>query len=129
MYITAAQLDESLDISGNSPTKLIRNLLMVYFSPQVLANSSAFGNRKFPALDKGILAACLSESLQCQIEIFFAFAVIYILYNFDLEFVMKKFEGKVSRSVLVDAINDKCANYRRVRRPCEKKIEDPQEEN
>ena len=34
---------------------------------------------------------------------------------------MRKYDGKVSKSVLVDAINDKCANYHRVRQPQEGK--------
>ena len=61
--ITQLQLDEVIDCSGASPTKMIRNLLMVYFPPQTLAKSSCFGGRKFPALDKQIIGACLSESL------------------------------------------------------------------
>jgi hypothetical protein len=64
-------------------------LMMVFFKPDVLAASSCFGSRKFPQLDEDIVLACL-------------------------KFVMQKYP--VNKSVLVDAINDKCANYRRKRK-------------
>ena len=61
MFISRPQKDEVLDCSGNSPTKLIRLLLNVYFKLDVLAASSCFESRKFKALDKDVILACLSK--------------------------------------------------------------------
>jgi hypothetical protein len=59
--VSQPQLDEVVDCSGKSPTKLIRMLMMVFFKPDVLAASSCFGSRKFPQLDEDIVLACLSK--------------------------------------------------------------------
>ena len=63
VMISQPQLDELMDCSGGSPTKMIRNLMMVYFKPSTLAQSSCFGSRKYPALDKFVISACLSKCL------------------------------------------------------------------
>ena len=74
-------MDEAVDMSGSSPTKLIRNILMVFFSPQTLANSSAFGTRKFQALDKPILRACLSKYPYMLLFAFHFIAELVLLQN------------------------------------------------
>ena len=98
--------DEVIDCSSNSPTKLIRLLMNVYFTPDVLAVSSCFGSRKFQCLDKEIILACLSESPPLILDSFIHFHK-FIFFS-AAEFVTFKHPN-----VLVDAINDKCANYRR----------------
>ena len=62
VYLTRSQLDEAVS-SATTPTRLIRNLMMIFFTLETLANSSAFGNRNYKALDKMIITACLSEFL------------------------------------------------------------------
>ena len=58
-----SQLDEAVDQSGGSPTKLIRNLLMNFVTPSVQAKKlSCFGTRTFPALNKEIIDACFRKS-------------------------------------------------------------------
>lgn len=59
--LTQRQLDEAIDSSGNIATRLMRNLLSIFFSKDVLARSSAYGGRLNVALDKNILGACLSK--------------------------------------------------------------------
>ena len=56
MYLSKRQLEEAIDQSNNSPTKLIRNLLTVFFTPSVLASSSCGGTRKFPCLNRDVIA-------------------------------------------------------------------------
>jgi hypothetical protein len=87
VFLTQKQLDMAIDGAKNSPTRLIRNLMSVFFSPQTLATSSACGTRKHKALDSDIVQACI-------------------------HYVRSQFQH-VSKSTLVDCINDKCANYRR----------------
>ena len=70
VYLTQRQLDEAVDNSGNSPTKLVRNLMNVFFKPKVLAASSAFGLRKHPSLDK-IISACI-----CKHDIYLSHACL-----------------------------------------------------
>ena len=62
VYLTKRQLDEAVDQSCNSPSRLIRNLLMVFFTPSVMASSSCLGTRKFPALNNDIIGACFSKA-------------------------------------------------------------------
>lgn len=64
--LTKRQLDEALDSSRNMPTRLIRNLLAVFFPKDILAQSSAYGSRNNQALDPDILAACLSRFTFCM---------------------------------------------------------------
>ena len=63
--LSQRQLDESIAGSANSPTKLIRNLLSVFFKRETLAASSAYGGRTNPALDRDIIAACIRKSTYC----------------------------------------------------------------
>ena len=72
VLISQPQKDEVIDCSGNSPTKLIRLLMNVYFTLDVLAVSSCFGSRKFQCLDKDIILACLSE-LHLSLDLFIHF--------------------------------------------------------
>ena len=61
VYLTVRQLDEAEDQSSNCPTHLIRNLMMIFFTPTTLAASSCLGKRNYPALNKDIMGACLSK--------------------------------------------------------------------
>ena len=58
VYLTQRQLDEAINCS--STTKLIRNLMRVFFSREVLA-SSVLGKCSNPALDKHIVSACIHK--------------------------------------------------------------------
>lgn len=64
--LSQRQLDEAVDSSNHSPTRLIRNLISVFFTKEVLAASSAYGGRHNGALDQDILAACLSTFTSCN---------------------------------------------------------------
>ena len=66
MYLSKRQLEEAIDQSNNSPTKLIRNLLTVFFTPSVLASSSCGGTRKFPCLNRDVIAACIRKFTNCM---------------------------------------------------------------
>lgn len=61
--LSRRQLDEALDNSSGSSTKLIRNLMSVFFSKDVVAASSALGGRKNQALHQDIIGACLRKSI------------------------------------------------------------------
>jgi len=61
VYLTQRQLDEVVDSSGDVPTRLMRNLLATFFTPDILSKSSALGKGKHPALDPDILGACISK--------------------------------------------------------------------
>ena len=61
VYLTQKQLDAAVDASKGSPTKLIRNLMGVFFTPDVLAVSSAQGTRNNRALDSDIVQACIHK--------------------------------------------------------------------
>ena len=56
-------LHEAEDSSRGSPTRLMRNLIGVFFTKEVLASSSAYGGRKNKALDQDIMGGCLSKYL------------------------------------------------------------------
>ena len=58
---TKRQLDEAEGESNSSPTRLIRNLMSVFFSREELACSSCYGSRVNVALDRDIVLACISE--------------------------------------------------------------------
>lgn len=117
VYLSKRQLEEAVDQSCNSATRLIRNLLMVFFSPSVLASSSCLGTRKYPALNKDITGACFRESSHifgcyvkaCRVSRYFH--VTCKQFYKSLGFVQSR-HPTVMRSSLVDAVNDKCANYR-----------------
>jgi hypothetical protein len=101
VHATKAQIDEAVDTCNKFPTRLIRNLLMIFFKPEVLANSSAFGTRKFAALDKTILTACLCKFSNLN-HIFVNNGAF--VHCFFLEFAMSKYSS---------VLNDKSANFRR----------------
>ena len=62
VYLTQKQYDEVIDQSGNSPTRMIRNLMTVFFKPTTLAQSSCLGKRgKHPPLNQDVVSACLSK--------------------------------------------------------------------
>ena len=61
VYLTKWQLDEAVDQSCNSASRLMRTLLMVFFTPPVLASSRCLGTRKFPAPNEDITGACFSK--------------------------------------------------------------------
>ena len=61
VVLSQRQLDEVIDNSGNSPTRLIRNLMSSFFTREVLASLSALGGRMNKALDNDVIAACLSK--------------------------------------------------------------------
>lgn len=62
MYITQRQLDEAEAQSCGVATRLLRNLLMVFFTPNVMGASSCLGTRNFVALNQDIIGACFSKS-------------------------------------------------------------------
>ena len=61
IYLTRRQLDAAVDGAKNSPTRLVRNLMSVFFTPEILATSSAFGTRVHRALDKDIVETCIRK--------------------------------------------------------------------
>lgn len=61
VFITQRQLDECVSQSCGFPTRLLRNLLMVYFTPAVLGSSSCLGTRNFTALNPEVTGACFSK--------------------------------------------------------------------
>ena len=61
VYLSKRQLDEAVDQSCSSATRLIRSLLAVFFSPSILAGSSCLGTRKCPGLNPNIIGACFSK--------------------------------------------------------------------
>ena len=56
--VTKRALDDAVDSSRNSGTRLIRNLMCLFFSEEELSKSNACGGgQKHTALDPDILAA------------------------------------------------------------------------
>ena len=62
VYITRRALDDAVDSCRSSATRLIRNLISIFFSNHVLSKSNACGKGRnnYTALDQDILAACYS---------------------------------------------------------------------
>ena len=60
VYLTQRQLDGAVS-GAKSNTHLMRNLLGIFFIPEVLATSSALGTRRHQALDKKTLDACVCK--------------------------------------------------------------------
>lgn len=57
------QLDEAM-ASASTPTKLARNLLTIFYTPEELAGATACGRRgKYKAIDKSILSAIIRKFL------------------------------------------------------------------
>jgi hypothetical protein len=94
VYIASKQLD-IIKSNSNSATKLLRNLLVAFFTPQTLASSSVLGSRKTQPLDKCILNACFRKCIGI---------VCYLLIQLQCE--------GTARTILVDATNDKCVQCR-----------------
>ena len=63
VFLTQKQLDMAVDGAKNSPTRLIRNLMSVFVTPETLATSSACGTRKHKALDGDIVQACIRKCI------------------------------------------------------------------
>ncbi len=103
VYLTQRQLDEALDQSCSSPTRLVRNLMSCFFLPTLMAKSSYFGTRRFPKLNEDIVGACFSKSWLYEI------CMIIKLCHMRTGFVQKRYP-EVGRSTLVNA---KCGNHRR----------------
>ena len=61
VFLSQRQLDAAVDASKDSPTRLIRNLMHVFFAPDVLAVSSACATRKHKGLDADIVQACIRK--------------------------------------------------------------------
>ena len=53
----------SIKSNSNVPSKMIRNFLLVFFEPEVLARSSALGLHTNHALDQKILEASFGKFL------------------------------------------------------------------
>ena len=66
VMLTQRQLDEVDGESNQSPTRLIRNLMSVFFSREELARSSCYGSHQNSPLDNDILGACISKKTMCS---------------------------------------------------------------
>ncbi len=97
ILISKRQPDEVLDSSANSRTRLLRNLLQVFFSKEVLA---AIGERRHKALVQDILTTCLSKPL------YIMYAIFIINYYYCIGFVQSKYT--VTKTLLIDVVNGKC---------------------
>jgi len=88
--LTKRQLDAA-HMNAPTPSRLIRNLMGVFFTPETLAISSACGNRVNPALDKDIVETCICKQL----------IIVVTLHQFLLSFqIMFKQSLKVQREVI-----------------------------
>ena len=63
VYLSRMKLNIALGNSHGQPGKLVRKLLAVFFTPEVLGQSSVMGTRKFGALDQSVLSAIISKCL------------------------------------------------------------------
>lgn len=107
VYCTQMQLDEAV-ASAKTPTKLVRNLISIFYTPEQLAVCTAYGKRgQHQALDQRILSSCIRKLLNtctlCSTHFFPSLYTDYVQHHY----------GAVAKTVLIDAVNDKCANYRR----------------
>ena len=97
--------------SQKQPKKLMRALLAVFFEPHILAKSCALGTRSGNAgLDKEILGACICKYLLCFLCYLLNFRI------FSLTFHCCRLCSDTtwcSWTVLIDTVNDKCAQCRR----------------
>ena len=82
VFLSRRQLDEAVAGSSNSPTKLIRNLLSVFFTRETLAGSSAFGSRTNPPLDREIVSACIHKFIRIVV---LALSSNYTLVAFKIQ--------------------------------------------
>ena len=60
-YASGSWMKLWVKVTTHAPTKLIRNLVSVFFTPSVMASSSCGGTRQFSALNKDIVAACIRK--------------------------------------------------------------------
>ena len=90
VYLSKMQLDEVEEESNNSPTKLIRNLISVFFPRAQLARSSAYGTRRNVALPRDILLACISKLLWCIYQLQHKFSFPYDLIHTELSWSIYK---------------------------------------
>ena len=68
VFLTQRQLDAAIDGANDTPTRLMRNLIGTFFTPEVLAVSSALGTRVHVGLDRDILDACIRKyTCACKI--------------------------------------------------------------
>ena len=75
IFVTKRALDDAVDSSQNSGTRLIHTLISIFFSEDKLSRSNACGGgKKHTALDPDILAACYRKLLK---------TVFNLLYNLD----------------------------------------------
>ena len=79
--------------------------MLTFFDAGTLASSFYYGTRQHKGLNRDITAACISKIHSCYIVIKF---IINLL-------LLESIHPGLSRSALVDAINDKCANAQRNR--------------
>ena len=84
VFITQQQLDEAEGQSCGVPTRLLRNLLMVFFTPKVLGTSSCLGTRKFPALNQEIVGACFSKQ-RIIIVLTFTFILLQSMFRLSTQ--------------------------------------------
>lgn len=77
VMLTKRQLDCAVDCAGSSPTKLMRNLLSVFFSADILAESSVLGKKGRAPLDRDTLDACIRKSDLCN------YMYISVLHSLD----------------------------------------------
>jgi len=103
IYATQQDIDDCVYSSRDSPTRLMRNLLTIFFPRRILAALSVYGSRSNRALDKSTSHACLRKSWYVTYEYSYN-------CNFHTGFVQSRHSD---RSPLINAMNDKCANARR----------------
>ena len=53
------QIDEVESSCSESPTKMIRKLISIFFGEEVVAKSSCYGSRGNAKLDEDVVAACI----------------------------------------------------------------------
>ena len=75
VFLTQRQLDAALDGAKDSPTRLMRNLIGTFFTPEVLGVSSVYGTGRHVALDRDVVDTCIRK----YTHIFF----YYCYYNFN----------------------------------------------
>ena len=109
MFVSQIKLDAALDGSRGQPSKLVRKLLAAFFVQETLARSSARGSGRYTALDQNVVAAIISEGIH-----FLVYFMYYVCINisFSVGFVSDK-HPNYPQTCIIDAINDKCASYRR----------------
>ncbi|XP_078361452.1 uncharacterized protein LOC144645779 [Oculina patagonica] len=90
IFLRADKLSLAIEKSKEIPTRLLRTLMDMFFTPEVMAGSTAKGSLKrgLDALDPQTMEA---------------------LYRF----VIAKHPGKTIYKELVNEANDKCYSYRR----------------